>query len=48
MHIRVTYPVTQSQLFLRTDHDWDVNLAPVRVDGASFSSSWTSPRKRTR
>ncbi|MCC6243257.1 MAG: alpha/beta hydrolase [Gemmatimonadaceae bacterium] len=35
MHIRVTYPVTQGQLFLRTDHDWDVNLAPVRVDGAS-------------
>ncbi len=33
MLIRVTYPIQQGQLFLRTDANWDLDVAPVRVEG---------------
>lgn len=44
MLIRITYPVHRGQLVLRTDHDWDVNVLPVRTDGASswFDVDFTS------
>jgi predicted alpha/beta superfamily hydrolase len=45
MLIRVTYPVAEGQLRLRTDHDWDVDLKPVRVDGNTsvFDVHFTAP-----
>jgi predicted alpha/beta superfamily hydrolase len=44
MIVRVTYPVTQGQLVLRTDMDWERNLFPVRIDGdtATFELAATA------
>ncbi len=36
MKISVHYPLAKGELLLRTDADWDVDLAPLSVDGHRF------------
>lgn len=45
LHVRIRYPVGNGSLVLRTAHDWERDLAPVKsnVDGAEFDVAFDEP-----
>jgi predicted alpha/beta superfamily hydrolase len=42
--IRVFYPAERGDVLLRTEHDWDTNVAPAAVDGSRFEFSIPTDR----